>query len=284
MENRRGIFLMILSMLLFAIADGFAKASAAYVEPGDIIFAIAAGGFVFFFALAKIKGLTIWQPSLMFKPAVILRGIVEIFGVVGIVTALTRMDLAIVSAVQNTTPLLVTMFAALLLKETVGWRRWSAIAVGFACVILIFRPGANAITPAVGYVIMGTVALSVRDLSTRYVPKDAPSLLISLYAYFALLPAAFVLALLQGGPSAPSAALPLLLAMTATASVAYLLITVATRTGELSATIPFRYSRLLFAIVIGYVVFSERPDVYTLLGAVGIVASGLFLLHRERTG
>lgn len=216
--------------------------------------------------------------------AVLLRNLGELIGTVGFVTAIALTPISSASAVLQATPLAVTLGAALFLGEPVGWRRWSAILAGFAGVLLVIRPGLEGFDINSLFAVQGVIGLAIRDLSTRRVDRGVSSYQLSFLAFLTLIPAAAVLSLVS--PRAPVLPDTYLWSMMAGAVVlgglSYYAIVGAMRIGEVSFVTPFRYSRLLFALVVGFFVFRERPDALTLLGAAVIVGSGIYTVLRER--
>jgi drug/metabolite transporter (DMT)-like permease len=151
-------------------------------------------------------------------------------------------------------------------------------------VLLIIRPGLEGFSWMSLFAVQGVIGLGIRDLATRRVPREISSLQLSFWAFLVLIPAASLMMWANG----ETLTLPGQTAMAfyATAILigiaAYYCIVAAMRLGEISFVTPFRYTRILFALVIGIGVFGERPDALTLLGAAIIVLSGLYTLWRER--
>ena len=199
-------------------------------------------------------------------------------------TALSLVDISIVAAVFQATPLVITMGAALFLGEDVGWRRWSAIAIGFVGVLMIIRPGLQGFEPAALFVLISVLAVSARDLITRRIDGTVASTVVSFQGFAALIPAGIILLLVTN--SAPTAMSGFEAAMMLGAMVfgalAYYGIVQAMRIGDASAVTPFRYTRLLFSLMVGIFVFKERPDLMTVLGATLIIATGLYTFLREQ--
>ena len=199
------------------------------------------------------------------------------------VSALALIPLSLVSAILQATPIFVTMGAALWLREPVGWRRWSAVLVGLAGVLVILRPGLDAFEPLALLAVAGSVQLAIRDVVSRRIPAAIRSEQLSLWAYAFLAPAAALLAWLTTGAEAAAPADWGILALAVGVGAgAYMLLTTATRLGDVTAVIPFRYSRLIFALVLGIAFLGERPDAATLAGAAIVVGSGLYAWLRER--
>lgn len=283
MDNLRGAALMTLAMLGFAVEDMFVKILALRFPTWQIIAFLGCGGALAFGAMVKLRGESLWSRA-MFVPAVLLRNLGELIGTTGFVTALAMIELSTASAILQATPLVVTMGAALFLSEPVGWRRWTAILVGFSGVLLVIRPGSVSFDLGAMFALQGVLGLAIRDLATRRVRVQTSSVQLSFLAFLTLLPAAAILAWIQGvSPVGPEASDTLtIVAMLCLGVVSYYAIVAAMRVGEVSYVTPFRYSRIVFALGIGAVAFSERPDGLMLLGCVLIVGSGLFTLWRER--
>ena len=273
---------MVLAMLGFAIEDMFIKQMAGALPVGQIIAVLGFGGALVFAIVIRAQGRRVWDGEAL-HPLVLTRNALEIGGTVCFVTALARVDISTASAILQATPLAVTLGAALFLGESVGWRRWLAIAVGFAGVLLIVRPGTARFDPDALFAIGAVIGLGGRDLVTRAVPRGISSMKLSTYAFAALVPTGIVLMLVQGeGPVTPDRADTIrLVAAVFLGMAAYSAIVAATRIGDLSVVSPFRYTRLVFALVIGALAFGERPDGVTLAGAALIVCSGLYTLWRE---
>ena len=284
MDNLRGAILMVLAMAGFALEDMFIKQLAGSLPVGQILMLLGAGGAVIFALLARAKGDALLSRDLA-HPAVMLRNLGEVVGTLGFVTAIALTPISTASAILQATPLVVTIGAALFLGEAVGWRRWVAVCVGLFGVILILRPGLDGFDANSLFAVQGVLGLALRDLATRRVPKGITSRQLAFYAFAVIVPTgAAALWLLPGGGTAvwPDGTDTLrLLAGIAVGVAAYYAIVAATRIGDISMIAPFRYSRLIFALIIGMFVFGERPDALTLLGAFIVVASGIYTLWRE---
>jgi len=284
MENIRGAILMSLAMLGFAIEDTLIKFLSDSIPTGQIIILLGLGGSLFFGTLAIAKGDRLLHPDFNKRPFQI-RLLGEFLGVLGFVTAIALMPLSTASAILQATPLAVTLGAALFLGETVGWRRWLAIIIGLIGVLLIIRPGTADFDMTSCAALVGVFGLAARDLATRRITAEISSRIIALSGFAIVIPAgliflAFGLNGSQWHPMARSDLLVLLSTLVAGVS-AYYGIVMATRIGEMSVIAPYRYTRLVFAMILGMIVFQERPDALTLLGAAIIVASGIYTLWRE---
>jgi drug/metabolite transporter (DMT)-like permease len=283
MDNIRGAGLMVAAMLLFALEDMLIKIMAASLPIGQIVGMLGLGS-----ALLVAMGLRLQRQALftreMLTPAIALRAFGELVGTIGFVTAIALIPLSTASAILQATPLFVTLGAALVFGEPVGWRRWSAVLVGFCGVLLIIRPGLEGFSWLSLFALQGVVGLGIRDLATRRVPRSTSSLQLSFWAFLVLIPAAGLMIWANDEPLIlpEVSALGFFLAALLIGIVAYYCIVAATRLGDVSFVSPFRYSRIVFALVIGVWVFGERPDALTLTGAAIIVLSGLYTLWREQ--
>ena len=280
--NFRGSVLMALAMAGFALEDMFIKLAAKTLPAGQVLLILAIGGTLIFGATAQFQGIRIWSP-LARNPGVILRTLAEVVGSIGLITAIALTPLSSASAIMQATPLFITLCAALFMGEQVGWRRWSAIIVGFAGVLLVIRPGTDGFNMLSLFAVLGVFGLGLRDLATRIVPATAPALVLSTYAFGALIPTGLAMMAVMGTPwVAPSLdAWVWMTCANAVGVLAYIGIVTASRTGEVSVVAPFRYIRLVFALAVGITVFGERPDALTLTGAAIIVGSGLYSLFRQ---
>lgn len=283
MDNLRGAALMVLAMFLFAVEDMLIKLMAVTLPVGQIVGMLGLSSAVVLGFWLRIRGQALFSRQMLTAP-ILLRAVGELVGTTGFVTALALIPLSTASAILQATPLFVTLGAALFLQESVGWRRWTAILVGFAGVLLIIRPGLEGFTWQSLFALQGVIGLGIRDLATRRVPATTSSLQLSFLAFIALIPAAALMMWANDESFARPHGITLIHFAVAMVIgiVGYYCIVSAMRVGEISFVTPFRYSRILFALVIGVGIFGERPDALTLLGAAIIVASGLYTLWRER--
>ncbi len=282
MENLRGAALMTASMLGFAIEDALIKGLSGSIPPGQIIMVIGLGGLLAFALWLRLTARPVFVARQR-APKVLLRSAFEALGTAFFVSSLALIDLTLASAIIQATPLVVALGAALVLGHTVGWRRWLAIAVGFAGVLLIVRPGVSGFEPLVLLSVVGMVFLAARDLVTRALNSPISGPHLSIPAFLGLVPTGVLLCWIWGQSLIwPTAHQALILALSILVGmVSYLAIIAATRAGDAAFISSFRYARMLFALIIGAIFFSERPDLWTLLGVAIVIAAGLFTLIRE---
>ena len=282
MDNIRGAGFMVFAMLCFALEDALIKMLAGRIPAGQVLGLICLGGLVLFLAWSALKGQPLWSPDYL-NGKVILRSLCEVIGSCFFVSALALIPLTTASAVIQATPLVVAMGAALFLGQEVGWRRWLAIAVGFTGVLVIIRPGMEGFMPATLLAVGGMLGLAARDLLTRSLKVHLSGIQLGVHAFAIVAPAALLLPLLQGQPLVmPAGSEWTLLGLSVVvAMVAYLAIVAATRAGNAGIISSFRYSRMVFALVVGYLFFTELPDAPTLIGAGIVITSGVYTLWRE---
>lgn len=287
-DNTRGILAMNAAMFGFICNDTLMKATTAVLPLGEILFARSLIATVIVAVVVAWTG--VWRDARrLVDPLMAMRLVGEIGATVTYVTALVHMPIGNVSAVFQTTPLAITAGAAIFLAEPVGWRRWSAIAVGFAGVLLIVRPGADGFN-SYALLVLGSVACVVlRDLATARLPRDLPTSLVSLATSVVVAATGLAIApfetLFSPIDTWRSPELWSLAALTGAACfllIGYVMLIVAMRLGDMSAIAPFRYVLLVWSFIFGFLFFGDRPDGPTLVGAAIVVASGLYTLHRER--
>jgi drug/metabolite transporter (DMT)-like permease len=180
-------------------------------------------------------------------------------------------------------PLTITLGAAVAFGEPVGWRRWSAIVAGFIGVLIIVRPGVAGFNQFTLLALVSVLFCSLRDLATKRIPPHIPSLFITLLTTITVTTAGAVILVPLGGWTPPSAHAVGLLALAAVLVLTgYQCVIMALRSGDISAIAPFRYTALLWALLLGYLVFGDVPDTMMATGAAIIVASGLYAFYRER--
>src|SRR3990170_1779643 len=280
-ENIRGIVAMLASMAVFVVNDTLVKVAADSLPTGEAIF--VRGVFTVALCACLIVGTgAAWALPHAFSPRVLLRGLADVGGTVFFLSALVRMPIGDVFGILQFTPLAITAAAALFLGAKVGWRRWSATCAGLIGVLIIVRPGGDAFTPYAVLVIISVLFSVARDLLTRGVGTGVPTLVIAgaSASIVTLSSLGFTLFETWIWPS------PVTIAFLVAASVALLAgqfyLIAAMRTGEIAVVAPFRHSLILWAVLSGYLVWREVPDLATWVG-IGIVsAAGLYTFLREQ--
>lgn len=279
-ETLRAIGLMVLAMATFALGDAAIKAASAQMPPGQIIALIGGGGALLFGALCRVQGARIWHADFA-HPAVLIRNGGEIVAATSFVTALSVIPLALATAIFQSTPLLIIIGAVVFLGERVGPWRWGAVAAGLVGMLVILRPGPS-FEPQVLWAFAAVFGMAARDLSTRRVPRHLTTFQLATWAFSALCLAGILMIAAFAGAVWPDLwGWALIGAATVFTASGYVAITVSLRVGEVSAVVPYRYTRILFALLLAMIFFGERPDIATLSGATILVAAGLVTLWRE---
>lgn len=280
--NTLGALLMMASMASFTLNDVMIKLTGGAVPLMQLLFLRGV------LSSLLILGFSRWLGAIHFRIArrdwglIAVRSGAEIGAAYFFLTALFNMPLANVTAILQVLPLTVAIAAALLFREPLGWRRMSAIMVGFMGMLLIVRPGPDGFSLWSGYALMAVLFVTMRDLATRKLSPDVPSMTVTLVASLSVMAFAGV-----ASTSVSWVALDMrLAALIAGSSVmiigGYWFSVRVMRVGEISFVAPFRYTGLVWALVLGWLAFGDWPSDLTLLGAAIVVATGLFTLYRER--
>ncbi|MCT8159637.1 DMT family transporter [Pseudoruegeria sp. SHC-113] len=274
---------MIAAMAAFAVEDAFLKAAAQSLPVSEVLILFGLGGALIFALVARLTGAHLLAPEVASRPMQI-RAVFEVVGRLFYMLAIALLPLSTATVILQATPLVVVAGAALVFSERVGWRRWSAIGIGLAGVLIILQPGAESFSPLSLIAVVGMLGFAGRDLASRAAPAGLSTAVLGYYGFLALIVAGSGYALWEGAAFAlpdPRAAMCLLGAILC-GTAAYASLMKAMRTGEVSAVTPFRYTRLIFGVALGLLLFGESLTPAMLLGSALIVASGLFILWRGK--
>ncbi len=274
---------MFAAMGAFAIEDAFVKAASVTIPVGQILILFGLGGALVFAALALANREPLFVRDVL-SPRMLLRILFEITGRLFYVLAVALIPLSAATVILQATPLVVVAWAALFMGEQVGWRRWVAIFMGLAGVIVIVQPGSDGFSALSLLAVIGMLGFAGRDLASRAAPATISTVLLGLYGFLSVVIAGGLYSVWQGVPPVvPDGPTALCLLGAVLGGVAaYTCLMKAMRTGDVSAVTPFRYTRLLFGVALGVLVFGEALGVSILIGSGLIVASGLFILWRGR--
>lgn len=283
--NTLGAIFMMLSMAGFVLNDTLMKLVAGQLSLFQAI--LIRGVFACFFMalLCQVLGAFRVKDGILnalSHHTVWLRTIGEAGGTFFFLSALFQMPITNVTAVLQILPLTITLAAALFLGEKVGWKRYGAIIAGFLGVLLIVKPGTEGFNFYAIYAVIATLFITMRDLVTRKMPKSIPSMLVSLVTAITITLMGAIGSLFEPWTPPTNYQILVLFFAAAILMVGYIFSILAMREGEVSFIAPFRYSILIWALVLGYLVFGDVPDTITMIGAVIVVASGLFTFYRER--
>ncbi|WP_145104733.1 DMT family transporter [Cereibacter sediminicola] len=280
-ENLRGALAMSVAMAAFTVNDALMKA---VTQTMPLFQAIALRGMVtlpLLLVCGWVSGGLHWRMPRPDRSLLTLRAVADVLATVMYLTALMMLPLANLVAILQSVPLAVTLAAALWLKEPLGWRRLTAILIGFGGVLLIVRPGAEGFNlwSLLGLASVGCVV--ARDLATRRLGGRLPAATVAFWTSAAV--TVMGLVGLIGSGIAPVAAAEMMQILGAAVAliVGYLAIVLAMRGGDIGVVSPFRYTALVWAIGLGWLLFGNLPDGLTLAGSAIVTATGIFTLWRE---
>lgn len=281
-ENAQGALLMVLGMAAFTVSDVAMKAVGMHLPLFQSVLLRGVLVSAAFLLIGLATGALAGRLAPPDRRLMALRVLGEVGCAWFFFLALFQMPLANLIAILQATPLAITLVGALFLGERVGWRRWALILVGFAGVLLIVRPGTEGFDRASAYALVSAAFIVLRDLATRRMSASIPSLRVAFWSAFGvtLFGAAGSLTEVWVTPT-PQVAGTLALAAVAIL-FGYLLVIQAVRRGDLSVVTPYRYTGLVWALALGWLIFGEWPDALAKLGALIIVAAGLATIWRER--
>lgn len=281
--NLRGALFMVLAMACFTVEDSFLKAAAQTLPVGEVLISFGIIGVLAFSVMAILAGERPFSVAMLSK-VMLTRSAFEIVGRLFFMLAIALTPLSTASAILQATPLVVIAGAALVFHERVGAARWIAVAAGFVGVLLILRPGADEGFGMLSiFAVIATLGFAGRDLATRAAPMSMSHRKLGVLGFLMLIVSGLIALPFGPAPVWPGqAAAASVIAGSLSGVVAYTALTIAMRTGEVGAVTPFRYTRLVFAMIAGIAVFGERPDIWTLAGAGLIILAGVAALTRSR--
>lgn len=276
-----GIALIVSAMFIFAVQDGITKHLATTYAAPQILW-IRFSFFVLFALVYSMRTKPLRACLSSNAPVLqIIRSLVIVAEIGIFILAVRHLPLAETHALFASFPLMVTAIAAIFLKEAVGIRRWSAIIVGFVGVLIILRPGTDAIAPAALLALLCAFMFAGYQVITRLVSKyDDSETSITYMAVVGLVTMTALGPFFWKTPDADGWTWLLILAVTAT--LGHFLLIKALEFAPASLLQPFNFTLLVFASTVGYFAFGDVPDAWTVVGAIVIVSSGIYTVLRER--
>lgn len=280
-DNFKGALLMMASMAAFTLNDTFVKMLAGTLPLFQLLFLRG-------LLTTVMVGMLAWRMGAFARAIprrdwklVALRLVAEVGAAYFFLTALFNMPLANVTAILQSLPLMVTLAATLVFKEPLGWRRMGAILIGLVGVMLIVRPGTDGFTLYSVYALIAVCFVTMRDLCTRKLSPETPSMLVTFLTSGAVMAFFGVGSVLDDWAPLDLRAGLLVLAASVMIIGGYLFSIMVMRVGEIAFVTPFRYTGLIWALVLGWLVFGDWPQPMTLMGAAIVVGMGIFTLYRE---
>lgn len=280
--NRRGVLAMSAGMAAFVTNDMMVKVVSESLPSAQLIFLRGVFATVLLVAVAHAMGVLRDAGALLHR-RVVLRALFDAFATFTYLTSLFHIPLGTATAINMATPLFITLFAVIAFGERVGAGRWMAVATGFTGVLLIVQPTGAGFNAYALLCLAGTLLHATRDLMTRTIDPRIPSMLVTLSTAVAVTLLSAAWSLFQPWEAVNGRHLLLLAGASVFLSAGYFLLIVAMRGGEMSLVAPFRYTGLLFALVLGYLVWGDVPDALAWGGIALLVAAGLYVLHGERS-
>lgn len=281
-DNTKGALLMMCSMAAFTFNDLCIKMIGTAVPLSQVLLLRGVLASVLIYLLARRLRALAWPALALDRWLIVIRSAAEVAAAYFFLTALRHMPFANVTAILQTLPLTVTLAAAVVFREPVGWRRLLAILIGFGGMMLIVRPGTDGFTVESVYVLIAVVCVTVRDLAARKLSREVPSLTVTLVGALFVTGFAGVGAAATGEWAALTGPHWALLCASAVFVIGgYLFSVMVMRVGEVAVTTPFRYTAMLWALLLGWLFFGEWPEPLTFVGAGIIAVTGIFTLYRE---
>jgi drug/metabolite transporter (DMT)-like permease len=276
---RAGLY-MVITTACFVGGDTCIKLIGTTLPLGQVICLIGFVSTIFLLIVCGQQGILKSLP-MIFTRLVLWRSLFDMLGSFMFVSALMHMPLANLSSVMQSVPLVVVVVAVIFLGEKAGLARSAAVIAGFVGVLLIVKPSAQTITIYECLAVGAVIVVAFRDLVTKRIPAHVPLLIIALANAIFISLGGFGVGMVQGFKNIEAWQWALLLGAGLFVTISYFFIVATVRLGELSATAPFRYSEVVFAIIAGILVFDEYPDTIAYLGMGLVIAAGLFAAHHE---
>ncbi len=288
--NRKGIIAMSLAMGLFIANDALVKYVSASLPAAQLIF--IRGLFATTLLLVAAMAMGALRPDALARAdawrqltqrPVLARAALDAFATMAYLTSLFHLPIGNASAINMASPMFIALYAAIAWREQVSAGRWLAIAGGFGGVLLIVQPTADGFNAWSLMCLFATLLHTARDLITRRIALTVPSILITLTTSSAVVLLTGPWSLLQGWEPVNTTQLGLLAGASVFLSAAYYMVIVGMRSGELSLVAPFRYTALVYALALGWIVWGDVPDALAWSGIVLMVGTGLFMLRAGRS-
>jgi drug/metabolite transporter (DMT)-like permease len=272
---------MVVAMICFITNDALIKYTSQSMPTMQLIFVRGLMATALVLVVAHALGATGQLRQALARP-VLARAGVDAVATMLYLASLFSLPIANATSINLATPLFITVLAALLLAEQVGWRRWSAILVGFTGVLMVIQPSADGFNVYSLVCLLATLGHAIRDLLTRRIAPGTPSILITLATAASVTLLAGVLSVIGGWQAFGWLQLGTLALASIFLAGGYYWIIDAMRHGEVSLVAPFRYAGLLWALMLGWLIWGDIPNLLAWAGIGLLIGSGLYVLHRER--
>ena len=280
-ENFRGALIMMVCMSAFVLNDAFVRLAGNSLPLAQILFIRGLITTIVLLTFAIYGGVFSSKVSKKDKWRIFFRSIAEALTSYFFLTAVMNMPFANVTAILQILPMTVTLAAVFVFKEKVGIIRITLILAGFLGVVLIINPSTDGFNLYAIYALIAVFLITTRDLITRKISSRVPTLLPTVSASIGVL--IFSVFLLINTPFQPLTTQNSLFILLAAFFIifGYYTAVLVMRSGEISFISPFRYSAILFALILGLVFFDEKPDITAFLGIVVVMLAGIILMMRN---
>jgi drug/metabolite transporter (DMT)-like permease len=279
-SSRRAIYAISSSMAAYVVGDVVLKLLGRSFPPSELIFwrsvviAVSLGAVLAWMRPRLLSAATVSGP-------VLARCLFDCVNILAFTTALIHMQLAELYAVLQMSPFLMTVLAVVVFKEQVGWRRWTAIAIGFCGVLLIIKPDPDNLNPWALLGVLAAFGAACREIITQKIDPGVSTLEVTFVSALVTAVGTFAFGFGDSWPAMSHYEISLLLIQAVSWVTGTLLLVYACRTGPLSLVASFRYSLLVWGAIAGYLVFDELPDILAFCGAMIIVSCGFYIFYRE---
>ena len=269
-------------MLGFAIEDSLIRLISLTIPFGQLLFFFGFGGALIFTLFCKAQKQRLFIKEVLSRPMII-RMLFELIGRLFYSLSLILLPISLVTLVLQATPILVVAGAAFIFRERVGAFRWIAIIFGLFGVILILKPTGDGFSPYVLFAVLGMLGFVGRDLGSRAASPSLSDYHLGLYGFIAVILAGILFSVWSGSAyvSLSVWTLTYILLLILVGCFSYIALMKAMRKGEVSFVTPFRYTRILFGVGAGVLLFGETITTLLILGSIIIVGSGFFLLSSQ---
>jgi drug/metabolite transporter (DMT)-like permease len=279
-ENLRGIMLMIVARMVFAASDSFTKLASTSLPPSEVVTVRNAIALPVVLAMAwRLGGLR--HLDAIRDPIVVWRGVLEGVGLLAFVAALPHVMLGQSTVILLTVPIILVALSAILFKEDVGWRRWTAIVVGFLGVFMVAGPLGGTPNSYLLLTQVTAVTWAVRDLITSRIVGRIPSITVTLITTLSVSLVGLPGLLWEDWRGFGGQEALYLVGAGVLVSAANFLYITALRTGAIAVVAPFRYSAALWASFAGFMIWGDIPDFWGVMGTLLIIGSGIYTFYRE---
>ena len=281
LANRRGIRFMVAAMACFIANDSMVKLASETLPAGQLIFVRGMMASLLVLAVARATAAPIAASQLTHR-WVLARAAIDAMATFTYLVSLFHLPIANATAINMASPLFIVALAVPLLGERVDARRWAAIAAGFAGVLLVIQPRIEGFNGYALLCLAATLLHAVRDLVVRRIPAGIPSLAITLATAVSVTLLAGLLSVPQGWQPLGLREIALLAGASVFLASGYHLIIRSTRMGDMSTIAPWRYTGLLWALIVGWVIWGDLPNALGWAGIALLIAAGVYLIRRER--